>query len=143
MQGTYIRPPPSTDPLAFEKFNQTLIYVPNIESILIWKLCLENDGTINLVKWLSIVFFQTILEKICVDFSKYTPKFENIWWKCEHFSIKATIYLKSPPPPPHTNNVGSGKMDLQHMSPKYQHCIRGEGDKVWKFKKSTNFFPGL
>jgi hypothetical protein len=84
-----------------------------------------------LVKGLSIVFFQTILEKICVDFSKYTLKFENVISKCEHFSIKATIFLKSRPLPPHPpNNVGSGKVDLQHMSPKYQHCIRGEGDKV-------------
>ena len=100
-QGTYIKAPPVyRPPLAFKKFNQTLNYVPNIESILIWKLCFENDCTINLVKGLSIVFFQTILEKISVYFSKYTLKFENIWWKCEHFLIKATIYLKTPPPPP-------------------------------------------
>jgi hypothetical protein len=58
------------------------------------------------------------------------------------FQLKQLFTLNPAPPPP-TNNVGSGKMDLKHMSPKYQHCIRGEGDKVWKYKKSTNFFPGL
>jgi hypothetical protein len=87
----------STRPLAFKKFNQTLNYVPNIESILIWKLCFENDGTINLVKGLSIVFFQTILEKICVDFSKYTLKFENIWSNI--FQLKQLFTLNPPPSP--------------------------------------------
>ena len=47
--------------------------------------------------------------------------------------------LKQLPPPPR-NNVGSGKVDLQHMSPKYQHCLWREGDKVWNVMKSTNFF---
>jgi hypothetical protein len=83
--------------------------------------------------------FSDNLGKICVDFSKYTPKFENIWLKCEHFSIKATIYLKFPLPPPTTNNVGSGKVDLQHMSPKYQHCIRG-GTKFENLRSLLIFF---
>jgi hypothetical protein len=38
--------------------------------------------------------------------------------------FQLTIYVKSPPPP---NNVGSGKVDSQHMSPKHQHCIGGGG----------------
>jgi hypothetical protein len=37
--------------------------------------------------WTNWKLGTTILEKIFVDFSKNTPKFENIWWKCEHFSI--------------------------------------------------------
>jgi hypothetical protein len=56
------------------------------------------------------------------------------------FQLKQLFTFNSPPPPHPLprNNVGSGKVDLQHMSPKYLHCIRGEGDKVWKFMKYTN-----
>ena len=64
-------------------------------SFLIWKLCFENECTINLIKRLSIAFFQTILENISVDFSKHKPKFENIWWKCDHFSNKVWTFNKS------------------------------------------------
>ena len=45
------------------------------------------------------------------------------------FQLKQLFTLNPAPSPP-PNNVGSDKVDLQHMLPKYQHCIRGEGDKV-------------
>ena len=42
------------------------------------------------------------------------------------FQLKQQFTLNSPSP---RNNVGSGKVDLQHMPPKYQHCIRARGTK--------------
>ena len=53
------------------------------------------------------------------------------------FQLKQQFTLNSPSP---RNNVGSGKVDLQHMPPKYQHCVRGRGTKFENLRSLLIFF---